>query len=123
MITRVCCLLTASILMSGCASSSEDIKPAYISSTMYSTYDCKQLSDEAERLSELASERSGIQDRKRSSDVAATTAAAIIFWPAAFFIHGDDANATALSRLKGRMDAVEDESTRKKCNIQFHRPS
>jgi hypothetical protein len=54
----------------------------------------------------------------------ATTAAVIIFWPAAFFIGGDKQNAAELARLKGEMEAIEQASIRKNCGIQFrHTPS
>jgi hypothetical protein len=49
----------------------------------------------------------------------ATTAAIIIFWPAAFFVQGDKQTAAELARLKGEMDAIEQVSVRKNCGIQF----
>jgi hypothetical protein len=48
-----------------------------------------------------------------------TTAAVIVFWPAAFFVGGDKQTAAQLAQLKGQMDAVQQESIAKKCNIQF----
>ena len=49
----------------------------------------------------------------------ATTAAVIIFWPAAFFVGGDKQTAAELAQMKGQMVAVEQASIAKKCNIQF----
>ena len=56
---------------------------------------------------------------KATKDAVATTAAIIIFWPAAFFVQGDKQNAAELARLRGEMDAIEQTSIRKQCSIQF----
>lgn len=47
------------------------------------------------------------------------TAAVVIFWPAAFLIKGDGANAAELARLKGELEAIEKTSVVKNCNISF----
>jgi hypothetical protein len=47
--------------------------------------------------------------------------AVVIFWPAAFLIHGNAANAQEVAQLKGDMDAIEQANIQKKCNLQFKR--
>lgn len=47
----------------------------------------------------------------------------IIVWPALLFIKGNDENTAEFSRLKGQMDAIEQAAIRKRCSIQFQRPS
>lgn len=59
--------------------------------------------------------------KKATSDAVATTVSVVIFWPALFFIGGDDATTAELSRLKGEMDAIERVSIEKKCGIVFER--
>ena len=49
----------------------------------------------------------------------ATTAAVIIFWPAAFLVGGDKQTAAELGQMKGQLVAIEQASIAKKCNIQF----
>jgi len=51
-----------------------------------------------------------------------TTAALVIFWPAAFFVKGDGATAAELSRLKGEMETIERVADEKGCGITFARP-
>jgi hypothetical protein len=46
-----------------------------------------------------------------------------VFWPALFLIGGDKQGAAELARLKGEMDAIEQASIRKRCGIQFQRPT
>jgi hypothetical protein len=86
---------------------------------MYQSYNCQQLAAEAQRVSAAAAAASGTQDSQATKDAVATTAAVIIFWPAAFFVQGDKQNAAQLAQLKGEMDAIQQTSIQKQCGIQF----
>jgi hypothetical protein len=103
----------------GCASSSSEIAPAYVSPVAYQSYTCQQLALEAQSISTRAATLSGAQDSQRSKDGLVTAAAIVVFWPAAFFVGGDKQTAAELSQMKGQMVAVEQASIAKKCNIQF----
>lgn len=63
-----------------------------------------------------------MQDQKRQSDAVATGVAIVLFWPAAFFVGGNGQTAAELANLKGQMQAIEQASIAKKCNIQFAGP-
>jgi hypothetical protein len=114
--------IAIAFVVAGCASSSADITPAYVSPVMYQGYTCPQLAQEAQAVSTRAASLSGIQDSKRTNDTVATAAAVVIFWPAAFLVGGDKQTAAELAQMKGQMVAIEQASTQKKCNIQFQRP-
>jgi hypothetical protein len=43
----------------------------------------------------------------------------IVFWPAAFFVKGEDAQTAELARLKGEFETIQQVSVRKGCNTQF----
>ena len=105
--------------LAGCASSSSDITPAYVSPVMYQAYTCPQLAQEAQAVSTRAASLSGVQDQKRTNDGLATAAAVVIFWPAAFFVGGDKQTAAELAQMKGQMVAIEQAANAKKCGIQF----
>jgi hypothetical protein len=60
--------------------------------------------------------------KKASKDAVATTVGVIVFWPALFMIGGNDQTTAELGRLRGDMEAIEQVSVRKRCNIQFQRP-
>ncbi len=107
--------------LAGCASSSDTVTGSYISPLQYQSYSCQQLGEEAQRISARVSQSSGVQDQKRTNDALVTTAAVIIFWPAAFFVSGNDQNTAELSRLKGESEALEKASIQKSCGIQFQR--
>ena len=85
----------------------------------YDAYNCKQLAEEAQRVSHRASEAAGAQDSQATKDAVTTTVAVVVFWQAAFFVGGDKQTAAELAQMKGQMVAIEQASIAKKCNIQF----
>jgi hypothetical protein len=113
--------VSLSLLAAGCASRSEDVAASYVSPAAYSSYSCRELGAEAQRVSAAAAAAAGAQDSQRTKDAVATTAAVVIFWPAAFFVSGNNAQTAELARLKGQMQAVEAASIQKKCGISFQR--
>lgn len=113
----------AAILLAGCASRSENITAAYVSPLTYDSYSCRQLGEEATRVSGRAAQAMGAQDSKATGDAVATGVGLILFWPAVFFIKGDGASAAEVARLKGEMEAIEQASIRKNCGIEFGRPA
>ncbi|WP_210484331.1 hypothetical protein [Microvirga antarctica] len=108
-----------SLALASCASRSDEVAATYVPSGAYQGYSCRELGQEAERVSSAAAAASGAQDSQRTKDTVATTAAVVIFWPAAFFVGGNNAQTAELARLKGTMQAIEEASVRKKCGISF----
>ena len=119
---RILGIVALGAALGGCASSSAEITPAYVSPVMYQQYTCPQLAQEAQAVSARAAALSGVQDSKRTNDGLATAAAIVVFWPAAFFVGGDKQTAAELAQMKGQMVAVEQASNAKKCGIQFQGP-
>ena len=117
--TIVFALLVAGAASLGCAKRAENVASAYVSPLAYEQFNCSQLAEEGGRISQRAAELSGVQDRKRTGDIVATTAAIIVFWPAAFLVGGDDAQTAELGRLKGEFEAVQKVSIQKRCTTRF----
>jgi hypothetical protein len=111
----------SSIFLAGCATRSSDIAEAYVSPIQYQSYSCTQLREEAARVSTHAMIASGAQDQNATGDAVATGVALVLFWPAAFMVKGNGANAQEVAQLKGDMDAIEQANIQKRCGIQFHR--
>lgn len=116
---RILGIIALGAALGGCASSSADITPSYVSPVAYQGYTCQQLGLEAQAISARAATLSGAQDSQRTKDAWATGAAVVIFWPAAFFVGGDKQTAAELAQMKGQMVAVEQASIAKKCDIKF----
>ena len=74
--------------------------------------------NEAVRIGSKVRDLSGQQDRKRSNDQAATAVTLVLFWPAAFFIGGDDETAASLANVKGQRDALLSAASAKGCPIR-----
>jgi hypothetical protein len=102
-----------------CASYSEKIAATYVSPVIYENLSCRQIAEEASRVSRRAAEVAGVQDSQATKDSVVTGVAIVVFWPAAFFVGGDRQSAAELGSLKGEADALEQVSIKKSCGIQF----
>jgi hypothetical protein len=81
---RAISIIAVASVLTGCASRSGDIAEAYVSPLQYQGLSCAQIKEEAAQVSARAAVASGAQDQKATNDTIATTAAVILFWPAAF---------------------------------------
>jgi hypothetical protein len=84
--------LATAALASACASHSDQIAPIYVSPSTFEHLNCRQLGEEVKRVTRA--EATGVQDGKPT-----------------------DANDIGL--LKGAMEALEQVSIEKNCNIEF----
>jgi hypothetical protein len=109
----------AGFFMLGCATAPEKVEASYVSPVLYRNLSCDELGLEATRVSDRATSITGQQKGQRTTDTVVTTAGVLVFWPALFFIGGDDATTAELARLKGEMKAVQDAAMAKKCPIEF----
>jgi len=107
--------------LTGCAKNADQITGSYVSPLAYRNYTCQQLAEEAQRVSSRVMQLSGVQDQKATNDAIATTAAIVIFWPAAFLVGGNDQTTAELARLKGEFETIEKVSIEKNCGLQIRR--
>lgn len=111
--------VVAALLLAGCAQNAADIHAAYVSPAPYQSMSCDQLRAEASRVSAAAAEATGSQNSKATNDAVMTGVSLVLFWPAMFFVHGDQGNAANLANLKGQMQAIQQVNTAKNCGIVF----
>ena len=104
---RVLAVCALAALAAGCAKSTDRIAATYVSPYQYENFTCPQIAEEAQRLSHRVAVVAGVQDEKATKDAVATTVGVIIFWPALFFIGGNDQQTAELARLRGEMEAIE----------------
>ncbi|SMH57400.1 hypothetical protein [Maritimibacter sp. HL-12] len=117
--TAITTAVLASTLLMSCAQRANEVQASYVSPLTYQSYSCKQIEVEARRVAARTGQIAGTQDQNASRDAAATAAAVILFWPAAFFVKGDGSNATELARLRGELEALEVVSNEKNCGLVF----
>jgi hypothetical protein len=100
----------------GCATSPDNISATYVSPLQYQSYTCNQIGQELLRVNRKIMEVTGHQEREATKDAVAMSVGLIIFWPALFFLIGDD-KKEELARLKGEYEALESIAIQKECNI------
>ncbi len=76
--------LVLSVLVSGCATSSDKISAAYVSPMQYQSYDCDQIAAEGSRLNQRVVTLQGQVDKAASNDKALTGVGVILFFPVLF---------------------------------------
>ena len=116
-IMRAMSLTAMSVTVISCASSSHEIAAEYVSPTKYAAFNCDQLSLELARLNSRKAELAASIDKKASSDESMTAVSAILFWPAAFALGGNEAQESEYARLKGEYDAVQKAGVEKTCKL------
>ncbi|WP_419639977.1 hypothetical protein [Thiolapillus sp.] len=107
-------MLTA--FLGGCSSSPDKISAQYVSPLMYQSHDCDQIGMELRRVNRRLIEVTGAQESEANKDAVAMGVGLVLFWPALFFLAGDD-HAAELGRLKGEYEALELAAIQKRCDI------
>ena len=115
--------LVGASLLAGCAKDANQVSASYISPILHENYTCPQLAEEAQRVSSRAAQAAGAQDQKATNDKIAMGVGLVVFWPALLLTKGNDETMVELARLKGKMDAIEQASIKKRYDITFrHAP-
>lgn len=115
MIRATTTLLIAVTALGACSQKAAQVSPSYVSSAPYLGMSCAQLGTEAASINARAADLSGKQDKAASNDAALTAVSIILFWPAAFFIGGNDDHTAELSAMKGQAEAIRLAATQKGC--------
>lgn len=106
----------AALIVSGCASPPDKISATYVSPLQYSDYSCNQIKHELLRVNRRIVEVSGAQQKEADKDAVAMGVGMVVFWPALFFLAGDD-KKDELGRLKGEYEALEQAAIQKDCMV------
>lgn len=112
-------IITALTALGACAQNSKQVSASYVSPVAYQSLSCSQLRLEAQRVSQRVNGAMTAQDQQASEDAALTAVTLVLFWPAAFFINGDDGTSVELARLKGEFDAIQQANIQMNCGIDF----
>lgn len=111
----VAAVAVASALLQGCATSSKDIAPAYVTPLQYQAHDCAQLSAELQRIQVRVSQLGGRLDEAARNDKAIAGVGALLFWPALFALGGTKEQEAEYARLKGEHEAIAQTAVMKRC--------
>lgn len=115
-IVMIICSIFTLVFFSACASKPDNLTTSYVSPMRFNQYDCNQLYQEMDYVSQRTLELYHSLNRKANADTAQMTVGLILFWPTLFFLEGGDGpEASEYSRLKGEYEALRKSSIQKKC--------
>ena len=100
--------------LTACATPPDKISASYVSPLQYQGYTCNQIDQELIRVTNKVSEVTGQQKKEADKDAVAMGVGLILFWPALFFLIGED-KKVELARLKGEYQALQDIAIQKEC--------
>ena len=106
-------------IVTGCATSPNEMTASYVSPLIYQSYDCQQLVMESDRVSRRVQSMHAKLDEKESDDSAKMAVGLILFWPALFFLDGDEDGAIEYKRLMGESEAIHQAAVAKKCDLKL----
>jgi len=113
---KVVSVLITLAFLSGCATPPEKISSSYVSPLQYQNFSCKQIGAELLRVNRKILEITKVQHKEADKDAAAMGVGMILFWPALFFMIGED-KKEELARLKGECEALESAAIQKECEL------
>ncbi len=107
---------TALPLLAGCSTPPDKISASYVSPMQYADHSCSQLEAEMGRVQRRLVQVTGAQQKHADNDAVAMGVGLVIFWPALFFLAGDD-QKEELARLKGEYEALQQAAIRQDCGF------
>ncbi|BBB27660.1 hypothetical protein [Amphritea japonica] len=103
-------------LISGCASNSNELKAAHVSTAGFKGLSCTELHAELQSSINVVNELTTVIDDKADDDKAQMAIGMILFWPALFALEGGDGiEAAEYSRMKGEINAMEEVAILNQC--------
>ncbi|MEA1051771.1 hypothetical protein U5801_18470 [Lamprobacter modestohalophilus] len=108
--------LLAFAMIAGCSTPPDKISASYVSPMQYSDYSCDQIKREMGRVQRQLAQVTGAQQKHADNDAVAMGVGLVLFWPALFFLAGDD-QKEELSRIKGEYEALQQAAIQQNCEI------
>ena len=106
-----------------CASNPDKIDATYVSPLKYKDYDCEQIGQEMEYVSQRTNKLYQELKAKRTADNWQMGIGLIIFWPTLFLLEGGDGpEAVEYAQLKGDFEALRSSSVQRKCGLEAKSP-
>jgi len=107
----------ASLMACSDAKTSSEVAPELVSPSMYRGMSCRDLRAEARTVKDATPALAAAVDKEYQNDKALEAVTWILFWPAAFAMDGNDAEAAQLARAKGQLEAITAQMKNKGCRL------
>lgn len=112
---RVACCALALSLLAGCATRSDEVRPAADDPGRYAGWACNDIFDELDTVQQRAADVAYAVDARAGNNVIALSLGVTVFWPALLTMRPDGPDAVELARLKGRHDALRTAAAERPC--------
>ena len=105
------------LILTSCTSAkkSSEVPKAYVSSAMYKSFSCTELSQEADKLRAVEAGLATVVDQNYKSQKDVELVTWILFWPAAFALDEKKSDADALAKARGELETIKGAMISKKC--------
>lgn len=111
-----------SLALAGCASSSDKVAASYVSHHQYQNYSCEQILQESELIRAAALAGGAQLDKAAQNDAGIMAVGLVLFWPAMFFVGGNQSKEAEYARLKGEIEALDRARIEKNCTYPYSSP-
>ncbi|MES2959117.1 MAG: hypothetical protein V4792_13085 [Pseudomonadota bacterium] len=108
------CLLPLALL-SACATRSGDVKPLAADPSVYASWTCDALYDEADRVRQRGAQLAYAVDERSGNNIIALGLGVTVFWPALLAMRPSGPDAQTLAQLKGQDEALRMAQSRNAC--------
>jgi hypothetical protein len=115
MLMRSLCALALAVLLAGCVTRADDVKPQAADAAAFGSMDCAALYDETDRVRQRAARVAYAVDERAGTNIVALGMGMTVFWPALLAMRPAGADADELARLKGRDEAIAAAKVRRGC--------
>jgi hypothetical protein len=110
-----CCLLSATVVVAGCATRARDVVPVAADPSEFTTWTCGRVQDEIDGVQQRAADMAYAVDERAGNNLVALGVGVAIFWPALLAMRPAGLEAEELARLKGRYEALRDTERQRAC--------
>jgi hypothetical protein len=116
---RTAMVLCSALTLGACsdAQKSSEVAASYVPTSKYENMSCRNLRVEGERLRASLGNLEASVDKAYKQDKNMEAVTWILFWPAAFAMDGNDAEARQLSAAKGEAEAIRAAQLNKGCKL------
>ena len=111
---RITITIAATLALAGCATAPDQIAANYVSPVAFSGQTCGQLNAQAQQINARLATATGQQTQQANNDATMTAVALVLFWPAAFFIGGND-QGPAIAQMRGEAEAIRTAAIARGC--------
>jgi hypothetical protein len=112
---RAALAAVAAVLVAGCATRAENVRPVPASPAEFLSWSCDRMLSEVDGVQKRAADLAWAVDQRAGNNILALGLGITVFWPAMLALRADGPEAAELARLKGRYEALRQAMDERRC--------